>query len=262
MTTSNYSFDELKSFADQLTGQSRSVIAQYFRQKLDIDAKGDQTPVTVGDRETERSLRLMINQQFPDHGIYGEEFGEENVDRQYVWVLAPIDGTRSFITGTPTFGTLISLLEDGHPVFGVIDMPAMDEQWIGKIGAGTFKGGQQCSVSGHENIEGCRLVSTSPDMFSEIQLQSFKQLLKKTSFYRYGGDCYNYALLASGYVDLVVESDLEPYDYCALVPVVEAAGGMITDWQGKPLTLQSSGDVVASASAALHQQAVELLQTQ
>ena len=155
------------------------MITKYFRQTLDIDAKGDQTPVTVGDRETERSLRRMINQHFPDHGIYGEEFGEENTDRRYVWVLDPIDGTRSFITGTPTFGTLISLLEDGRPAFGVIDMPAMNEQWIGNINDGTFKDGQKCSTSSHDNIEGCRLVCTSPEMFSMSQLSAFKTVVEK-----------------------------------------------------------------------------------
>jgi histidinol phosphatase-like enzyme (inositol monophosphatase family) len=235
------------------------VIARYYRQHLDIDAKGDETPVTVGDRETERALRSLIGERFPDHGIYGEEFGEENTDSRFTWVLDPIDGTRSFITGTPTFGTLISLLEDGTPVLGVIDMPAMDERWIGGGKAGAFLNGVDCSVGGCEQIAGCRLVSTSPDMFSDIQMAGFRRVLRKTSFYRYGGDCYNYALLASGYVDLVIESDLQPYDFCALVPVVEGAGGVITDWQGRPLDMQSEGNVLASSSQSLHQQALGVL---
>jgi len=254
-----YSFQELCEFANQLADTSRAVIARYFLQPLSIDAKGDETPVTVGDRETERALRRLIGEHFPGHGIYGEEFGEENTDSRFTWVLDPIDGTRSFITGTPTFGTLISLLEDGVPVFGVIDMPAMGERWIGGGEEGTFLDGVGCAVSRCEQIAGCRLASTSPDMFSEIQLSGFKRLLRKTSFYRYGGDCYNYALLASGHVDLVVESDLEPYDFCALVPVVEGAGGVITDWQGRPLGMQSNGDVLAASSQALHQQAIEVL---
>lgn len=259
MPSSTYPFQELVSFANQLADASRAVVARYFRQDFSIDAKGDETPVTVADRETERALRSLISQRFPDHGIYGEEFGEENADSRFTWVLDPIDGTRSFITGTPTFGTLISLLEDGVPVLGVIDMPAMDERWVGGGEEGAFLNGVGCAVSRCEQIAGCRLVSTSPDMFSGVQLTGFKRLLGKTSFYRYGGDCYNYALLASGHVDLVVESDLQPYDFCALVPVVEAAGGVISDWQGQPLNMQSKGDVLASSSQALHQQAIRVL---
>ncbi len=259
MSSNTYPFHELAGFANQLADASRAVIARYFRQSFSIDAKGDETPVTVADRETERALRNLIGEHFPDHGIYGEEFGEENFDSRFTWVLDPIDGTRSFITGTPTFGTLISLMENGCPVFGVIDMPAMDERWIGAREAGVFLNGTSCTVSRREPIEGCRMVSTSPDMFSELQLSGFKRLLGKTSFYRYGGDCYNYALLASGHVDLVVESDLQPYDFCALVPVVEAAGGVISDWQGQPLDMQSKGDVVASSSQTLHRQALALL---
>ena len=259
MSSSTYSFKDLVNFSNQLTIASRAVVARYFRQSFSIDSKGDETPVTVADRETERALRNLIGEHFPDHGIYGEEFGEENAGSRFTWVLDPIDGTRSFITGTPTFGTLISLLEDGVPVFGVIDMPAMDERWVGSREEGTFLDGVACAVSHCEQIAGCRLVSTSPDMFSPDQISGFKRLLGQTSFYRYGGDCYNYALLASGYVDLVVESDLQPYDYCALVPVVEGAGGVITDWQGQPLNMQSKGDVVASSSQALHQQAIQVL---
>jgi histidinol phosphatase-like enzyme (inositol monophosphatase family) len=259
LPSTTYSFRQLEGFANQLADASRAVIARYFRQSFSIDAKGDETPVTVADRETERALRSLIGERFPDHGIFGEEFGEENAGSRFTWVLDPIDGTRSFITGTPTFGTLISLMEDGVPVFGVIDMPAMGERWIGARQAGAFVNGAECAVSRCDAIDGCRMVSTSPDMFSEWQLSGFKRLLGKTSFYRYGGDCYNYALLASGYVDLVVESDLQPYDFCALVPVVEAAGGVITDWQGQPLGMQSAGDVVACSSPALHRQALSLL---
>ncbi|MDH3763362.1 MAG: histidinol phosphate phosphatase, partial [Gammaproteobacteria bacterium] len=168
MPSSTFSFQELDGFANQLADASRAVIARYFRQSFSIDAKGDETPVTVADRETERALRNLIGERFPDHGIYGEEFGEQNTDRRFTWVLDPIDGTRSFITGTPTFGTLIGLMEEGAPVFGVIDMPAMDERWIGERQAGAFVNGAECAVSRCQSIDGCRMVSTSPDMFSEL----------------------------------------------------------------------------------------------
>ena len=176
MSSSTFSFQELEPFANQLADASRDVIARYFRQSFSIDAKDDETPVTVADRETERALRNLINECFPDHGIYGEEFGAENSDSRFIWVLDPIDGTRSFITGTPTFGTLISLMENGAPVLGVIDMPAMDERWIGAEATGTFLNGDECEVSRCEQIAGCRMVSTSPDMFSDRQLAAFQAI--------------------------------------------------------------------------------------
>ena len=246
-------------FASELADQAAAIIGQYFRQPFKIDSKGDETPVTIADRQTEKAMRDLINERYPEHGIFGEEFGAENADAAHVWVLDPIDGTRSFITGTPTFGTLISLLEQGSPSLGIIDMSARGERWAGGHNMPSTLNGEVCNSSDCEQLRGCRLVCTSPDMFSESQLQGFKRLLGKTAFYRYGGDCYNYGLLASGFVDLVVESDLEPYDFCALVPVVESAGGIISDWQGNPLTMSSQGDVVASATMSLHEQALAVL---
>ena len=250
---------ELCAFANTLADYARTVGQRYFRQPLSIDAKNDQTPVTIADREIERGMRDMIAEQYPRHGIFGEEFGAENTDSEWSWMLDPIDGTRSFITGTPTFGSLISVLENGEPILGIIDIPQQHERWLGGRGSATEMNGEPCTVSHCETLQGCRLVSTSPDMFTETERLGFKKLLTRTVFYRYGGDCYNYALLASGHLDLVVEADLQPYDYCALVPVVEGAGGCISDWQGNPLTVQSSGHVVAAATPALHRQTIALL---
>ena len=259
VSTSSDSLAEFHPFAMSMADKAGQVIAQYFRQPVSIDSKLDETPVTVADRETEKAMREMINERDPSHGIFGEEFGSEKSDAKYVWVLDPIDGTRSFITGTPTFGSLIRLLEDGVPSLGIIDMPARGERWTGGRGNPANLNGENCRVSRCETLRGCRLVCTSPDMFDDEQLTRFKRLLQETAFYRYGGDCYNYGLLASGYLDVVVEADLEPYDFCALVPVVESAGGVISDWHGNSLTMSSAGDVVASASERLHEQTLKVL---
>ncbi len=259
MYSSQTRFEELRAFAHLLADNARAVVKKYFRQPFTIDAKGDETPVTIADREIEHELRKTIGERYPGHGILGEEFGIENEDSAYTWVLDPIDGTRSFITGMPTFGTLIALLENGEPLLGVIDIPAQDERWQGGRGMRAEFNGESCNTSQCGDLKGCRLVATSPGMFSADELSRFKMLLDNTAFYRYGGDCYNYALLASGHIDLVVEADLKPYDFYALLPVIESAGGCVSDWQGNALTMQSSGQVVASATPKLHRQVIKLL---
>ena len=251
--------DELRAFVHLLADRARIIVKKYFRQPFAIDAKGDETPVTIADREIELALRKMIGDRYPDHGILGEEFGAENEASQHTWVLDPIDGTRSFITGMPTFGTLIALLENGEPVIGAIDIPAQNERWLGGRGIQAECNGESCTGSQCEQLKNCRMAATSPDMFSGDELGKFRKLLDHTAFYRYGGDCYNYALLASSHIDLVVEADMKPYDYCALVPVVESAGGCISDWQGNALTMQSNGQVVASATPQLHRRVIDLL---
>jgi inositol-phosphate phosphatase/L-galactose 1-phosphate phosphatase/histidinol-phosphatase len=235
------------------------IALQYFRQPVSVEVKPDDSPVTIADREIELALRKMINERYPDHGIFGEEFGAENEGSLYTWVLDPIDGTRSFITGMPTFGTLIALLVNGEPVLGAIDIPAQNERWLGGRGIPAECNGESCTGSQCEQLKNCRMVATSPDMFSADELGKFRQLLDHIAFYRYGGDCYNYALLASGHIDLVVEADMKAYDFCALVPVVESAGGCISDWQGNALTMLSNGQVLASATPLLHRRVLDLL---
>ena len=248
---------ELAQFAQMLADCARQISLRYFRQAVVIDAKSDATPVTIADRDIEKNLRQIINTHYPEHGIYGEELGVEKPHVRHVWVLDPIDGTRSFITGIPLFGTLISLLDNGRPILGVIDCPATGERWLGGQDCVTTCNAKPCHVSRCNQLRQSRLACTSPEMFNHRQRPAFECLQQHTAFYRFGGDCYNYALLASGHLDIVIEADLAPYDFCALVPVIESAGGVITDWQGEPLTLKSRGDVIAAASAKLHQQAIE-----
>jgi inositol-phosphate phosphatase/L-galactose 1-phosphate phosphatase/histidinol-phosphatase len=230
---------------------------------LVIDAKADDTPVTVADREAEAVMRRMIEEAFPDHGIVGEEYGEVRRNADWVWALDPIDGTKSFVTGKPLFGTLIALLHEGRPVVGVIDMPALGERWLGVDGrATTFigrNGGREAHSRACPALAGAWLYTTSPQMFCGRDAEAFQRLGGSCRACIYGGDCYAYGLVANGTVDLVCESAMQPYDYCALVPVVAGAGGMITDWSGAPLTLASDGRVLAAGDPSLHAAAREML---
>ncbi|SDB32619.1 inositol monophosphatase family protein [Belnapia rosea] len=239
-----------------------AVIRPLFRSPLLVEAKGDASPVTEADRGAERAMREVLGARFPGHGIWGEEYGPDRVEAEYVWVLDPIDGTRAFVTGRPLFGTLIGLLHRGVPVLGLIDQPGIGERWIGARGQATrFR-------SPLGGIPGCRpcaglgaaeLSCTSPDMFEEKDRPGFERLRAAARRVTWGGDCYSYGLLALGLVDVVAECTMKPWDWAALVPVVEGAGGRITGWRGEALTLESDGRVLAVGDPALLPEAVGLL---
>ena len=248
------------AFLHQLAAVSRKVVVPYFGQPLNMERKDDDSPVTRADREAEQAIRELIEAQFPDHGIFGEEFGVKTSDSQYQWVIDPIDGTKSFITGKPLFGTLIALLEDGSPIMGAADMPILGRRWTGERGAQTTEGGAPCKASGLEDLAQARLASTNVDMFEGADVQRYEALTREVWFRNFGGDLYLYLMVASGHLDLVVEAQLAPYDILALVPIVEGAGGVISDWNGEPLTLDSDGKVLASGSIALHERALGFLQ--
>ncbi len=252
-------FSELSRFAQVLAEIARPLALSHFRRPIGVEWKADHSPVTIADRAVERALREAISTHDPAHGILGEEEAATGMDRRVVWVVDPIDGTKSFITGLPLFGTLIAALVDGAPVVGVIEAPVLAERWVGVVGQGTALNGRPCRTSTVETLSAARLYSTSPEMFSAVEAPAFARLAAAVGLCRFGGDCYVYGLLASGHVDLVVEADLKPYDFMALVPVVEAAGGVITDWSGAPLTLSSRGQVVAAANGTLHAAALEIL---
>ncbi|SDG77734.1 histidinol-phosphatase [Roseospirillum parvum] len=250
----------LLAFAESLADAARPVVYRHFRQPLEVETKADLSPVTVADREIEAQMRALVRGSHPDHGILGEEAGTEGLERDLVWVLDPIDGTKSFISGMPTFGTLIGLAERGRPLAGVIDMPALNERWSAIKGRRTTVNGTPVAVSGQGELAQARLFSTAPEMFGKPDLkQRYDDLAGRVGLRRFGADCYGYCLLAGGWIDLVVEADLKPYDYMAVAPVVEHAGGVISDWNGQPLTLNSDGRVVAAASRQLHARAVALL---
>ena len=240
------------ALADALADAARAVISGYFRQKLAVDDKSDQTPVTIADREAEAAMRRLIEARFPEHGIHGEEQGRVRGDAEYVWVLDPIDGTKSFISGIPLFGTLIALTHRGQPVLGVIDQPILRERWLGATGRATTLNGAPVRCRPCPSLAAATLYSTAPDtMFEGAAAEGYARLRRAVKLARTGADCYAYAQLASGFIGLVVEAQLKPYDYCALVPVIEGAGGVITDWQGRGLDLGADGRVVACGDPGL-----------
>lgn len=242
----------LAAGAARLADAVRPIVLQCFRTGLAFDVKPDSSPVTEADRAAERAMRQMIVSCWPDHGILGEEYGPERVDAPYVWVLDPIDGTKSFVTGKPLFGTLIALLHGGRPVVGIIDMPALDERWIGVAGRPTTFNGAEVSARRCESLDRAWLYATSPQMFAGAEVDAFERLRPTCYATVWGADLYAYGLLASGRVDLVCEASLQPYDYCAMVPVIEGAGGVITNWEGAPLGLASGGRALAAGDPALH----------
>lgn len=245
---------ELENFANQLADLAVSPSLEFFRHPLDIERKADASPVTIADRRIETILRDSIAARFPDHGIFGEEHGAQGLSNRYVWVIDPIDGTKSFITGMPTFGTLIACLDNGRPVAGVISIPPTGERWSARVGGATMFGDGHCATSQCTRLSDARLYTTSPDAFDAPGLAQFEAISTRAAMRRFGGDCYSYGLLASGHVDAIIEMDLHPYDYMALVPIIGAAGGVITDWQGAPLGLDSTGQVVAAATHELHRE--------
>lgn len=250
---------EARNLAEQLADTAGSVAMKYFRSPLDIESKGDDSPVTIADREAEQAIRVLITETYPDHGILGEELGDHRIDAQYVWAIDPIDGTASFVTGKPLFGTLISLLRDGLPIIGVIDMPALGERWIGCEGQPTTFCNEQSSVRACARLKDAWLSATSPQMFREDEFVKFETLRKQCRRTVYGADCYAYGLLASGTIDLVVESTMGIYDFCALAPVVTGAGGVMTDWQGAPLSIKSDGRILAAGDSRMHHAALDVL---
>jgi inositol-phosphate phosphatase/L-galactose 1-phosphate phosphatase/histidinol-phosphatase len=253
------SLESALAVAHHLADDAGELSLHWFRAGVAVHTKSDDSPVTIADREVERRMRVMLSQRFPTHGIFGEEHGSERTDAEWVWVLDPIDGTAAFITGSPLWGNLIALLWRGRPVLGVVNIPVLGERWVGVQGRPSQLNAVTCRASRCTRLADARVYTTSPDTFDAASWHAFDALSRAAGMRRFGGDCYNYGLLASGHADLVVEVGLDPYDHLALVPVVEGAGGVVTDWAGQPLHLGSDGRVVAAATAALHREALAAL---
>jgi inositol-phosphate phosphatase / L-galactose 1-phosphate phosphatase / histidinol-phosphatase len=250
---------ELVALAHRLADAARPIANRYFRTGLTVDDKTDASPVTVADREAETAMRALLTEYVPQHGVFGEEHGAVRTDAEYVWVLDPIDGTKAFITGLPIFGTLIALLHRGLPVMGVIDQPILKERWLGVAGERSTFNGKPIEVRRCADLAQAYMYSTAPIMFPGAFEKRHEALTQRVKLFRWGGDCYAYGLLASGHVDLVVENSLKLYDFAALVPVVKGAGGLITDWAGKELDINSDGSVLAAGDAAIHRAASAVL---
>ena len=232
---------------------------KYFRSDLQVTDKEDSSPVTIADKQIESLLRERIRSEFPDHGIIGEEKADENLISKYRWVIDPIDGTRSFITGNPLFGTLLSLVAEEEYLLGFMDLPMSQERWWATLDGGSFYNGKRCATSSTQKIEESKLVCTSPAIFSNEELKQFQNLAKSVRVERYGGDCFNYGALACGWVELVAEASLHFYDIAALVVIIQEAGGIVTDWSGDPVRIGWDGTVLAAANLDVHEQALELL---
>jgi myo-inositol-1(or 4)-monophosphatase len=258
MNSSSQPADDLR-VAHALADAAAAHSLPLFRTPLDVIAKADESPVTRADREAEAAMRLILGRERAADGIYGEEHGQERVDAERVWVLDPIDGTRSFITGSPLWGTLIGLVRGGRVVLGMVDMPVLGERWIGQAGLGASRDGHPVRASACAEVARARIVTTSPDIFGAADWQAFDRLSRRCAMRRFGGDCYGYAQLAGGTIDLVVETGLQPYDYLGPTGLIEAAGGVVSDWEGRPLGIGSDGRVIAAATPALHREALALL---
>ena len=256
----NHNLNEFVSFANYLSDESEKIIKQYFRKPFNIQKKEDQSPVTIADRKTEIKIRDLILNKYPNHGILGEEFESKNIDSEYLWVIDPIDGTRSFIAGHKDFGTLIALLHNKKPIIGIINCPMHEERWQGISGAQTTMNGIKVNTSNIKYLNQSYLSSTGLYMFkNDAFKKGFEEIIKKTKYHRFGGDCYNYGMIASGYIDIVIENMLKAYDYMALIPVIEGAGGIITDKYGEGINLDSDGSVVVSANKHIHKQLISIL---
>jgi inositol-phosphate phosphatase/L-galactose 1-phosphate phosphatase/histidinol-phosphatase len=247
----------------QLCDQARMVCSAHPDRLFQIVRKEDESPVTELDRQIELALRATIQSRHPDDSIIGEEFalweGAPDHPSDRKWVIDPLDGTKAFVTGSPLWGTLIGVLHDGRPWLGAIEMPALGRRFFAPGGRRTGPGEERLGTSACSALAAVRLCTTNPDKFTPLQGQGFRRLIKAVAVHRYGGDCFNYAALATGRCDLVVECGLAPHDFLPIVPIIENAGGIMTDWRGKELTENSAGDVVASSTAALHHQALRML---
>jgi histidinol phosphatase-like enzyme (inositol monophosphatase family) len=247
------------ALAHRLADAAGAVIRPHFRTDLDTQRKGDASPVTEADRGAEEAMRRLLKAEAARDGVIGEEFGEEPGTSGRTWVLDPIDGTVSFVGGRPIFGTLIALLVDGFPVLGMIDQPILRERWTGASGRPTLLNGREARTRPCRELSSAMLATTGPHYFDEHQGAHFMALAARTDHRRMmmGGDCYNYALLASGHVDIVCEAGLKLHDWAALVPVVEGAGGLMCDWNGDPLHQGSDGHVIALGDPARLEDVIE-----
>ena len=240
------------ALAQRLADAAREVIRPYFRTAMTPTRKDDATPVTLADQAAEEAMRRILKAEAPRDAVHGEEFGAEAGTSGRTWVLDPIDGTTGFLAGRPMFGTLIALVVEGWPVLGVIDQVILNERWIGATGQPTTLNGQPVRTRACRTLADAALATTGPHYFDDHDGGHFMALAAKTDHKRMvmGGDCYNYAMLASGYLDVVCEANLKLHDYAALVPVVEGAGGTMCDWNGDPLHAASSGHVLALGDPA------------
>src|SRR5882672_10460736 len=260
----NRDLDERLAFAHRLADAAGEVIRPYFRRRIDVVDKGPAgyfDPVTEADKRAEEAIRALIGKTYPQDGILGEELGDRPGTSGYRWVLDPIDGTRAFIAGQPLWGTLIALEHQDNPVLGILDQPFLNERFVGFGGKAEFRnaaGAAPLSTRACAQLADAVICTTHPMLhFEEAERQLFWRVEKLCRLSRYGGDCYAYALIAMGFVDLVIETDLKRWDIAPIIPIVEGAGGIITDWNGDRMS--SGGNVIAAGDTRVHAQALRIL---
>ena len=247
-------FNKLNDFFNLLVLENRKIILPLFRKITDVETKTDLSPVTEADKSAEKKIRSLIHKIFPNDEIRGEEFPDKITGSNYNWVIDPIDGTRSFITGKPTFGTLVGLYDSNKPIAGLIDIPVLEETYIGVKGYGAYLNGNIIKTKNTRSIHSASIACTSPNMFSGKQLKLFKNVENKCINSVWGGDCHNFALLSAGFIDIVIEHNLSWHDIAATIPIIEEAGGYVTDWNGREIDSKS-----ASSNKYLHKQVLDII---
>jgi myo-inositol-1(or 4)-monophosphatase len=254
---------DFTAFVDELAAVSGETIRPFFRSALGVENKsrsGGFDPVTAADRAAETAMRALIKRTFPEHGVVGEELGADRPDAEYVWVLDPIDGTKSFICGLPAWGTLIALTRGGVPIYGMMHQPFTREHFSGDGRGARYRGpagDRALRVRPCATLSDAIMLTTSPLLMNEADRHAFRRVEREVRLSRYGGDCYAYCMLAAGHVDLLIETELKPHDVLALIPIIEGAGGIMTTWDdGRP---HNGGRIVAAGDKRVHAQAMALL---
>ena len=253
---------ELSRFIDcgmLATDASSALIRQYYRKPFQVEVKGDGSPATSVDQAVEDQMREIILAAHPDHGLLGEERQAFASDREFVWVIDPIDGTLPFLAGIPVFGTLLALLHNGVPVLGIINMPMTAERWIGAVGRQTTRNGRPVQTRSCADLAQALMSTSNPDYYDNTNSPALERLKQATRFAVYGGSCMFYAQIASGRVDICIDVGFKAWDYMALIPVVQGAGGVFTDWQGSTAGLRSGSQYIAAGDPRVHEQALKVI---
>jgi len=250
---------EMIRFAERLADEARVILSAAMNETPNVELKSDKSYVTETDKAIEARLREIIDEDYPQHGILGEEHGSRDLDADYVWVLDPIDGTAPFVAGIPVYGTLIGLARGGRPWLGVIDHPASDDRWVGVSGGMAVLNGARVRTRPCADIAAALMTNSNPDFFNGDDRARFDALRAQVTYTQYGGSCYAYGVMASGRTDLAADGGLDPFDIFAPAAVIEGAGGVVTDWSGGAIDLNWRGLVLAAGDKALHDKALGVL---
>jgi len=251
---------EFLCFAEKLADTSGEILLAMAKEAPDVDLKSDASFVTTADKAVEQKLRDLILETYPTHGILGEEFGNINIDAEFVWVLDPIDGTAAFVAGIPVYGTLIGLAWNGKPFVGVINHPVTSDRWAGVSGRLAKHNGKPIKVRTCKAFKDAYATCSNPDFMTPEQHTQFIKLQKQTQYVQYGGACFSYGLLASGRTDIAIDAGLKAFDVYACAAVIQGAGGYMTDWEGNDITFNMNGTVIASGDYARLEELIDLFQ--